>query len=180
MVERDDRRPRVPCSKHSWWCPGRAPTDADAPDPTDAEAGAGEEALFSFLMQNLLPVLLGVWSGWMIGQLSHQALGQYDLPLPLEATPTLVFVPRNVDDFAEAWSLPADELRYALILRETVHGAAAFDLVGARLGQLAKDYVGVYEMIRRSKSSSVASTSRTQRPCSRSAASVTPACCSAR
>ena len=51
-------------------------------------------------MQNLLPVLLGVWSGWMIGQLSHQALGQYDLPLPLEATPTLVFVPRNVDDFA--------------------------------------------------------------------------------
>ncbi len=126
---------------------GSAPTGADAPDPTDAEAGAGEEALFSFLMQNLLPVLLGVWSGWMIGQLSHQALGQYDLPLPLEATPTLVFVPRNVDDFAEAWSLPADELRYALIVRETVHGAQrSIPWVRERLGQLAKDYVGAYEM----------------------------------
>ena len=61
---------------------GRAPTGADAPDPTDAEADAGEDALFGILMQNLMPVLLGVWSGSMIGQLSHQALGQYDLPLP--------------------------------------------------------------------------------------------------
>ena len=30
-------------------------------------AGAGEEALFGFLMQMLMPVLLGVWSGSMIG-----------------------------------------------------------------------------------------------------------------
>ncbi len=69
---------------------GRARTrPADDIGADDSEAGgddganAGEEAMFGFLMQSLMPVLLGVWSGWMIGQLSHQALGQYDLPLPL-------------------------------------------------------------------------------------------------
>jgi putative hydrolase len=118
----------------------------DDADPTAAMAG-NEEALFGFLMQNLLPVLLGVWSGWMIGQLSHQALGQYDLPLPLEAQPTLLFVARNVDDFASAWELPADELRYALVLRETVHGAErSVAWVREHLVTLARDYVGAYEM----------------------------------
>src|SRR4051794_22016065 len=98
---------------------GRAPT----PDPDNPPEGeqAGEDAMFGFLMQSLLPVLLGVWSGWMIGQLSHHALGQFALPLPLEGPPELLFVARNVDEFASAWELPADELRYALVLRETVH-----------------------------------------------------------
>jgi putative hydrolase len=123
---------------------GSVPTpDANA---TDAE-NAGEEALFGFLMQSLLPVLLGVWAGWMIGQLSHQALGQYDLPLPLDGAPTLLFVSRNVDDFAAGWELPTDELRYALVLRETVHGAQrSIPWVREHLATLAKDYVSAYEM----------------------------------
>jgi putative hydrolase len=113
----------------------------------NAEAEAGEDAMFGFLMQSLLPVLLGVWSGWMIGQLSHQTLGQYDLPLPLEGTPKLLFVARNVDDFSAAWSLPADELRYALVLRETVHAAQrSVPWVRDRLSRLASEYVGAYEM----------------------------------
>ena len=127
---------------------GRTPDDTagDAPEAEAANA-AGEEALFGFLMQNLLPVLLGVWTGWMLGQLSHHALGQYDLPLPLEPAPTLLFVARNVDDFADAWSLPGDELRYALVLRETVHGAQRSVVwVREHLVQLAQDYVGAYEM----------------------------------
>jgi putative hydrolase len=124
---------------------GRAPT----PDPEQPAEGAdsGEDAMFSFLMQSLLPVLLGVWSGWMIGQLSHHALGQYDLPLPLEGPPELLFVARNVDDFAAAWELPADELRYALVLRETVHAAQrSVPWVRDRLSRLAREYVGAYEM----------------------------------
>ena len=124
---------------------GRAPTP-DPESPPEGEQG-GEDAMFGFLMQSLLPVLLGVWSGWMIGQLSHHALGQFDLPLPLEGPPELLFVARNVDEFAEGWELPADELRYTLVLRETVHAAQrSVPWVRERLSRLAREYVGAYEM----------------------------------
>lgn len=125
--------------------PGAAGTEGDEP-------GAGEqmqqqqEAFFAMLMQMLLPLLLGTWSGWMLGQLAHHALGQYDLPLPLSGTPGQLFVVRNVDTFAEEWSLPADELRYALALREVVHGAQrTVPWVRERLLRLASEYVAAYE-----------------------------------
>lgn len=111
------------------------------PDPTEAgDIGA-------FLMQSLLPLLLGVWSGSMIGQLAHHALGQYDLPLPLHGEPTQRFLVRNVEAFGEEWSLPADELRYALALREVVHGGQrSVPWVREELERLATDYVGAYEV----------------------------------
>jgi putative hydrolase len=115
--------------------------------PPETGAGAEGDALMGMLLQTMLPFLLGVWAGVMIGQLSHQALGQYDLPLPLDAPPALLFVSRNVDDFARAWSLPLDESRYALVLREVVHGAQrSVGWVRARLTRLASDYVGAYEV----------------------------------
>jgi putative hydrolase len=101
----------------------------------------------AFLMQSLLPLLLGVWSGSMIGQLAHHALGQYDLPLPLHGPPRQRFLVRNVEAFAEEWSLPADELRYALALREVVHGAQrSVPWVRDELERLATAYVGAYEV----------------------------------
>ena len=101
------------------------------------------EMLFSMMM----PMLLGGWAGSMIGLLSHRALGQFDLPLPLDGEPTLLFVAHNIDDFAREWSLPADELRYALALREVVHGAQhAVPWVRSRLLRCASDYVGAYEV----------------------------------
>jgi len=101
----------------------------------------------AFLMQSLLPLLLGVWSGSMIGQLAHHALGQYDLPLPLHGPPRQRFVVRNVEAFGQEWSLPADELRYALALREVVHGAQrTVPWVRDELERLATEYVGAYEV----------------------------------
>ena len=101
----------------------------------------------AFLMQSLLPLLLGVWSGSMIGQLAHHALGQYDLPLPLHGPPRQRFLVRNVEAFGEEWSLPADELRYALALREVVHGAQrSVPWVRDELERLATEYVGAYEV----------------------------------
>ncbi len=111
-------------------------------EPTPAEGDIG-----AFLMQSLLPLLLGVWSGSMIGQLAHHALGQYDLPLPLHGPPTQRFLVRNVDAFGDEWTLPADELRYALALREVVHGAQrSLPWVRDELERLATTYVGAYEV----------------------------------
>jgi putative hydrolase len=113
-------------------------------DATPAPAlGFSPDMLFAMMM----PLLLGVWSGSMIGLLSHRALGQFDLPLPLDGSPTLLFVSPNVDAFAEEWSLPVDELRYALALREVVHGAQReVKWVRERLVRLASAYVGAYEL----------------------------------
>jgi putative hydrolase len=112
-------------------------------DPTPTDPGD----IGAFLMQSLLPLLLGVWSGSMIGQLAHHALGQYDLPLPLHGPPRQRFLARNVEAFGEEWSLPADELRYALALREVVHGAQrSVPWVRDELERLATEYVAAYEV----------------------------------
>jgi putative hydrolase len=122
--------------------------DALGRRPHDEEhTPASPDALLGMMMQGLVPLLLGVWSGSMIGYLAHQALGQYDLPLPLTGEPALAFVVRNVEAFGEEWSLPIDELRYALALREVTHGAErSVPWVRDRLVQLASEYVGAYEV----------------------------------
>jgi putative hydrolase len=120
-----------------------------ANDPDDEATPAAAGMMFSpdMLFSMMMPMLLGVWAGSMIGGLSHRALGQFDLPLPLDGAPTLLFVARNVDAFAEEWSLPNDELRYALALREVVHGAQrAVPWVRERLLRHACAYVGAYEI----------------------------------
>jgi len=119
------------------------PDDLGGSRPGPTEPGD----LGAFLMQSLLPLLLGVWSGSMIGQLAHHALGQYDLPLPLHGEPTQRFLVRNVEAFGEEWSLPGDELRYALALREVVHGGQrTVPWVREELERLATAYVGAYEV----------------------------------
>ena len=87
----------------------------------DDPSAVSPEAFLGMLMQQLVPLLLGAWSGSMIGALSHHALGQYDLPLPMTGDPAMLFVVHNVEAFGGEWSLPHDELRYALALREVVH-----------------------------------------------------------
>ena len=119
-------------------------------DP-EANIGAAQSPTTPFspdmLFAMMMPLLLGGWAGSMIGLLSHRALGQFDLPLPLDGAPTLLFIPHNVEAFAEEWSLPLDEMRYALALREVVHSAQrAVPWVRERLLRCASAYVGAYEV----------------------------------
>jgi putative hydrolase len=115
----------------------------------DADTGPAGPSAFSpdMLFAMMMPLLLGGWAGSMIGLLSHRALGQFDLPLPLDGAPTLLFITHNVEAFAHEWSLPLDELRYELALREVVHGAQrAVPWVRERLLRCASAYVGAYEV----------------------------------
>jgi putative hydrolase len=67
--------------------------------------------------------------------------------LPLDGRPELLFVNRNVEDFAREWELPLDEVRYAIVLREGVRGALrSVPWVRERLVRLASEYVGAYEV----------------------------------
>ncbi|HEX5614467.1 MAG TPA: zinc-dependent metalloprotease [Acidimicrobiia bacterium] len=102
---------------------------------------------FAMLLPMLAPILLGVQSGSMVGFLAQHALGQYDLPLPIADPPQLAFVAENIDAFGEEWSLPADELRYALALRESVHAAQrSVGWVRDRLVRASTEYVRAYEL----------------------------------
>jgi putative hydrolase len=122
---------------------GRTDSNADTNPANPAAAAFSPDLLFAMMM----PLLLGGWAGSMIGLLSHRALGQFDLPLPLDGAPGLLFITRNVEAFAQEWSLPLDELSYALALREVVHGAQrAVPWVRERLLRCASAYVGAYEV----------------------------------
>ncbi len=119
---------------------------ASIEDEEDVEAAMGADPMAG-LATVMMPILLGVWAGSMIGYLAQHALGQYDLPLPLLGAPRLTFVAGNVDEFSNGWSLPIDDLRYALALREGVHAAQrSVPWVSEHLANLSKAYVGAYEL----------------------------------
>jgi len=93
------------------------------------------------------PVLLGVQSGYMVGQLARRALGQYDLPLPRFPADQLLVVPANLDAFASQWSVPPDDLRLWVCFKEVLHHAVlGRPHVRARLEGLINDYVSRFEV----------------------------------
>jgi putative hydrolase len=112
----------------------------------DLDGTVGADPLAG-LVTVMMPMMLGFWSGSMMGLLAAHALGQYDLPLPLTGEPRLVFVTSNIDEFSNAWSLPLDDLRYSVALREAVHAAQrSVPWVREHLVDLASRYVGAYEI----------------------------------
>jgi putative hydrolase len=101
--------------------------------------------LFGNLPQVLGPFLFGMQAGSMVGQLAFRAMGQYDLPMPRPARDELMLVPGSIDAFASDWSLPADDARLWVCLRETTNNAVlGRPHVRARLDQLIADYVGAF------------------------------------
>ena len=102
--------------------------------------------LFGNLPQVLGPFLFGMQAGSMVGQLAYRAMGQYDLPMPRPPRDELILVPLTIDAFASAWSLPADDARLWVCVREATHHAVlGRPHVRARLDQLIGEYVGAFE-----------------------------------
>ena len=118
----------------------------DSPEPEDTGEDPATQ-LLGDLGKILGPVLLGVQSGYMIGHLARRALGQYDHPLPRPPADQLLVVPRNVDELATEWSLPAVDLRMWVCLREvTTHAVVGRPHVRARLQALVDEYVSRFEV----------------------------------
>jgi putative hydrolase len=111
------------------------------PPPT-AEDDDPSAAMFGPIMQMLGPMMLGMTAGSLVGHLATRSLGTYDLPVPRPADSELLIVVPNVDQFAEEWSLPREELRLWICLHElTHHTVLGLPHVGNTVTALLEQYV---------------------------------------
>lgn len=118
-------------------------------DSANAAANEDDESgdPFGGLMAMIAPVLLGVQAGSMVGQLARRALGRYDLPLPLADEPSIEITAGNVDEFEAGWSLPRDDVRFAVVLHEAVHaGLRSVPWVRSHLVDTATEYARAYRV----------------------------------
>jgi putative hydrolase len=93
------------------------------------------------------PLLLGVQCGFMVGQLAQSLLSEHDLLLPIADPPRPALIVPNLEAFAAAWSIPADDLRFYLALGEGVRSrVAARPWVRERLVRLASEYVSSFRI----------------------------------
>ncbi len=73
------------------------------------------------MMRSLGGSVFGMQLGQAIGGLAREVVSSSDVGLPLTDGSVLALVVANVDDFAAASSVPVDEVRLFLALRESAH-----------------------------------------------------------
>jgi len=87
-------------------------------DDSDAEqAPAGQQAI----LQQVVPLLMGLQVGTLVGHMSLEALGRYDLPIPRTDDGSLFLVIGNAEQISEEYGFDPVEFRSWIALRETAH-----------------------------------------------------------
>lgn len=115
------------------------PPDQPPPSAEDEGPGSGIGEFLAQAMSTMGPVLAAMQLGSAVGHLARSTLGQYELPVPRPDTRRgrLLVVPANLDRFAADWSLPPEDVRLWVCLRDvTVHAVLARPSVADRYRQL--------------------------------------------
>lgn len=112
--------------------------------PTDDTSGDPMAQMMAGLGKMMAPAMLGMSVGSMVGNLARRAFGVYDLPIP-RATPALVLVPTNIDDFAKTWEIELDEVRLWVLAHELA-GLTLFSIphIADHLRSLVQRHVGAF------------------------------------
>ncbi len=103
------------------------------------EPGPGISDFLAQAMSTMGPVLAAMQLGSAVGHLARTTLGQYELPVPRPSSSRhrMLVVPANLDRFASDWSLPEQDVRLWVCLRDsTVHAVLGRTGVADRLRQL--------------------------------------------
>lgn len=101
--------------------------------------------MFAGLSGLLMPSLMGLTVGSMIGSMALRAFGQYDLPLTRPHSSELLVVSRTVDEFAGQWSIPRDDLRMWVLVHElSSHAVLNAPAVSEGLMFTVRRYVGAF------------------------------------
>jgi putative hydrolase len=82
--------------------------DDDAPDAAGVTAALAQ----------VVPLLLGIQAGTVVGHLATEVLGHHDFPVPQDPD-RLMFVDHNVEAVARDYSLPVNELRRWIAVRDS-------------------------------------------------------------
>lgn len=104
---------------------GALAADADR-QRQELEAQEASDPMGAFLGQLMAaaqPMMLSLMAGSLLGHLARRCFGQYDLPVPRPPSDELVLVAPNLAAFAEAWSLPVEDLRLWVCVHEVAHHA---------------------------------------------------------
>lgn len=111
--------------------------------PADV-AGDPMAQMMAGLGKMMAPAMMGMSVGSMVGNLARRAFGVYDLPIP-RATPALVLLPSNIDNFASEWSLELDEMRLWVLAHELA-GLTLFSVghIADHLRSLVQRHVGAF------------------------------------
>ncbi|MCB1002321.1 MAG: zinc-dependent metalloprotease [Acidimicrobiales bacterium] len=111
----------------------------DTPAPHDPMM-----AMMAGLSQMMAPAMMGMSIGSMVGRLGTRAFGQYDLPVPRTSSSVLV-VARTVDQFADEWSLPLDEMRLWVLAQELIgHSVYSHTPTREAIISLVQRHVGAF------------------------------------
>ncbi|MFM7263310.1 MAG: zinc-dependent metalloprotease [Acidimicrobiales bacterium] len=102
-------------------------------------------SMFAGLSGLLMPSLMGLTIGSMIGSMSLRAFGQYDLPLSRPHASDLLVVSASVDAFAADWSIARDDLRMWVLVHElSSHAVLNMPAVTEGLMATVRRYVGAF------------------------------------
>ncbi|WP_037607881.1 zinc-dependent metalloprotease [Streptacidiphilus rugosus] len=114
------------------WIEATLPAWQQLVDPVAERVGAAMGGVVPEEMQAMAGPLLGVMRsmggamfgtqiGQALGALAAEVLGSSDVGLPLGPAGKAALLPQNIEVFGEGLSVPADEVRLYLALREAAH-----------------------------------------------------------
>ncbi|RAG86241.1 hydrolase [Streptacidiphilus pinicola] len=114
------------------WIEATLPTWQQLVDPVAERVGSAMGSVVPEEMQAMAGPLLGVMRsmggamfgtqiGQALGALAAEVLGSSDVGLPLGPAGKAALLPQNIELFGEGLSVPADEVRLYLALREAAH-----------------------------------------------------------
>ncbi len=109
--------------------------------------GFDMKQILGMLSASLGPAMVVSVAGSTIGQLARTAFGTYDLPIPRDNNVSLEVCGRNVELFADEWSLPPDELRLWVCCNEMIRRAIlGIDHINQRLTMLLAQHCASFEL----------------------------------
>ena len=105
------------------------------------DSGDQMMAMLANVSKLIAPSMLGMSVGTLVGRLAVNTFGQFDLPLPREPHGRLVIVVGNVDNFADEWSIPREDMAMWALTHELVsHAVFGVQHVRESLRRLVTDF----------------------------------------
>lgn len=115
-------------------------------DSSDSDDGADPLlAMMGNLSNMMAPAMMGMAVGSMVGRMATRTFGQYDLPIPRNER-ALLLVPANIDQFAQQWQVPIDEMRLWVLAQEMITDTLfGFVPLREQLSAMVRKHVGAFQ-----------------------------------